>query len=246
MSDISYIRDTSGTTHPIKDPSKLPLEGGALTGRLTAAKGVNALVEGTGVAPSASGGNSFPEKWTYDTGVTPVSGDIFAIKVPIIGSGNGVYVSVDNGSHYYPLALNGTNKFSAQASVGETLLITLESYGSVSSIYPLNGGTSVVTYTGAIWRVLSSNVVDAVTHGKAPVIVTFSAINSLPASYIESTTVKLITSNMICVYSELSNPSVQTSDWTVTTYDGSVTVSGTINGSTSLTLVLMEVSNSLY
>lgn len=38
--------------------------------------------------------------------------------------------------------------------------------------------------------------------------------------------------------SVLGNPSAQTSDWTVTTSAGSLTISGSISGSTTLTLYL--------
>ena len=41
-----------------------------------------------------------------------------------------------------------------------------------------------------------------------------------------------------CLYAILSNPAAQTSDWTVNTSDGSLTLSGSISGSTSATLYL--------
>ena len=62
----------------------------------------------------------------------------------------------------------------------------------------------------------------------------FGSISSLPQTVSNS----LITSNHILLRAELGTPLVQTGDWTVTTANGSVTVSGTISGSTTLKIVL--------
>ena len=47
-----------------------------------------------------------------------------------------------------------------------------------------------------------------------------------------------ITSDHVVVNSVLGTPSAQTGDWTVTTSAGSLTIAGTISGSTTLTLYL--------
>lgn len=49
-----------------------------------------------------------------------------------------------------------------------------------------------------------------------------------------------IDDDMVVVNSVLSNPSAQTGDWTVTTSSGSLTISGSISGSTTATLYLMK------
>lgn len=67
-----------------------------------------------------------------------------------------------------------------------------------------------------------------------PLEITTPSFSSLPYTYSNSN----ITSNMVVIYSTLSNPSAQTSNWTVTTSNGSLKVSGSINGSTTLTLSL--------
>ena len=64
--------------------------------------------------------------------------------------------------------------------------------------------------------------------------VTSSSFSSLPITISDSN----ITSEHVVVNSVLSNPSAQTGDWTVTTSDGSLTISGTMNGSTTVTLYL--------
>lgn len=66
------------------------------------------------------------------------------------------------------------------------------------------------------------------------VAVTINNLSSLPHS-VENAA---ITSNMVVFGQYLSNPRAQTSDWTVTTSTGSVEITGSINGTTSLTLYL--------
>lgn len=51
-----------------------------------------------------------------------------------------------------------------------------------------------------------------------------------------------ITANMECIHCVLSNPSAQTGDWTVTTSAGSAVISGSISGTTDITLYLSEPS----
>lgn len=66
------------------------------------------------------------------------------------------------------------------------------------------------------------------------VVATSSSFSSLPQTLSDSN----ITANHVVVNAVLSDPSAQTGDWTVTTGNGSATVSGSISGSTTLTLYL--------
>lgn len=65
-------------------------------------------------------------------------------------------------------------------------------------------------------------------------VITSSSFSSLPQTINDAS----ITANHVVLNSVLSNPAAQTGDWTVTTSAGSLTVSGTISGSTTLTLYL--------
>ncbi len=67
-------------------------------------------------------------------------------------------------------------------------------------------------------------------------VITIASFSSLPQTVNNS----VITSDMIVCASTLSNPSAQTGNWTVTTADGSLTVSGEISGATALTLCLIH------
>lgn len=77
----------------------------------------------------------------------------------------------------------------------------------------------------------------------------FSSISSLPVTFAWSSTNSAydhlypVTANHIVLQYELSNPSAQTSDWTITTANQSITISGTIHGTTNIRLVLGAPSN---
>jgi len=63
---------------------------------------------------------------------------------------------------------------------------------------------------------------------------TSTSFSSLPQTF----TVTGVDSQYVVVNSVLSNPAAQTGDWTITTSSNSVTVSGSISGTTTLTLYL--------
>lgn len=88
---------------------------------------------------------------------------------------------------------------------------------------------------GAIKGPIASDGSDNFSAG-AVVPISFSSFSSLPQTVNNSK----ITATQVLVHSVLSNPAAQTGDWTVTTAAGSVTISGTINGSTTVTLYLAE------
>ena len=67
-------------------------------------------------------------------------------------------------------------------------------------------------------------------------VVSVPSFSSLPQTISNAS----VTSDMVVVNSVLSNPSAQTGDWTVTTSNGSLTISGSISGSTTATLDLMR------
>jgi hypothetical protein len=67
-------------------------------------------------------------------------------------------------------------------------------------------------------------------------IVSISSVSSLPVTANNSD----IESDMVVINSELSDPSAQISDWTVTTASGSLTVSGSISGTTNIKLYLTK------
>lgn len=63
-----------------------------------------------------------------------------------------------------------------------------------------------------------------------------SSFSSLPKT-VNNENIK---ADMIVIEKYLSNPAAVVSDWTITASNGSITITGTISGSTSLTLYLMK------
>lgn len=83
---------------------------------------------------------------------------------------------------------------------------------------------------------LAETVAETVAETREVLVVTVASFSSLPQTVTDSN----ITEDMVVVNSVLGTPSAQTSDWTVDTTDGSLTISGTISGSTTLTLYLSK------
>jgi hypothetical protein len=69
--------------------------------------------------------------------------------------------------------------------------------------------------------------------------ITQSSVSSLPITISDS---RILAKHKV-VNSVLSNPSAQTGDWTVTTSAGSLTISGSISGTTDITLDLSLKAN---
>ena len=67
-------------------------------------------------------------------------------------------------------------------------------------------------------------------------VIDCGTVSSLPRTVTDAN----IEDDMVVLNSEIGTPSAQTGDWTVTTSAGSLTVSGTISGSTTLKLYLMK------
>lgn len=67
-------------------------------------------------------------------------------------------------------------------------------------------------------------------------VVSVASFSALPQTITNAN----IDDDMVVVNSVLSNPSAQTGDWTVSTSNGSLTISGSISGTTTATLYLMK------
>lgn len=85
-------------------------------------------------------------------------------------------------------------------------------------------------------RVITPAVLNSFVTKESVLVVEVASFSSLPLTITNAD----ITSDMVVVNSVLDTPSAQTSDWTVTTADGSATIAGSISGSTTLTLFLMK------
>jgi len=125
---------------------------------------------------------------------------------------------------------------SRRYEIGEQFILNGILYTATAII--ANGGTITVNTNCVASDSITTQIANTNTAvGKCEVLVVdIASFSSLPQTASDAN----IESDMVCVNSVLSNPSAQTGDWTVTTSAGSVSVSGTISGSTTLTLYLMK------
>ena len=91
---------------------------------------------GTGTAGQAGSAsvNYIPSLWKFNTGKTPADGDTITIKIPVAGVNAGVWVSVDNGSHYYPVATNTKAILTTHYPVDAHITLVYET-GQTTSMY---------------------------------------------------------------------------------------------------------------
>lgn len=100
------------------------------------------------------------------------------------------------------------------------------------------GNLSNLNTTDKSSTVAAINEVNTKVSKTEVLIINVASFSSLPQTVSSAD----IESDMIVVNSVLGTPSAQTADWTITTSNGSLTISGTsaISGSTTLTLYLMK------
>ena len=121
-------------------------------------------------------------------------------------------------------------------SVGEQLIFNDTLYTVTTAIAigdALTVGTNITAsdkITSQI-QTLTNNVAKCET-----LVVSVASFSALPQTITNAN----IEDDMVVVNSVLSNPSAQTGDWTVTTSNGSLTISGSISGTTTATLYLMK------
>lgn len=182
--------------------------------------------------------------WDNDSGSYVDSG-VGAVGTPNVGSVQGKTGSV---------VLYGTD-IALSTSDSTKLTTAIANAGQVETVAGVGvaTGTKNVPLTGADVPVSSSDATKVATKlsgidsdisdletsvSKLPVlVVTFSSFSSLPQTVTNSN----ITTDMVCLKAVLGTPSAQTGDWTVNTDTaGQVTVSGSISGSTTLTLYLAK------
>lgn len=117
----------------------------------------NCIVTGTGTAGQAGSASAayIPSLWTFNLGIVPVAGDMITIKIPIAGNSSGVWVSVDNGTTYYPVATIGKSRLTTHYPVNEIITLAFET-SMVTTIYGTSktgaaAGASAADYTSNRW-----------------------------------------------------------------------------------------------
>jgi len=119
------------------------------------------LYTGTGTAGQAGSSSKayIPSVWTFNIGYTPVAGDMIMIKIPVAGIASGVWISVDNGTTYYPIATVNKTRLTTQYPVDAMLMLMYEpnatttTYGTDTSGAPK--GSSTADLVSNRWTVVN-------------------------------------------------------------------------------------------
>lgn len=139
------------------------------------------------------------------------------------------------------------------SAAGEMGLVPTPGIGDQDKVLKGNGSWSDLsdkqsTYSGdsSQWDTTpTANSTKPVTSGGVQsalekcecLILSANGISALPYTFSNNA----IETDMVCINSVLSNPSAQLSDWTVNTDTaGQATISGTISGSTNITIYMMK------
>jgi hypothetical protein len=140
------------SSHFIANPSS-----GLLAVTQGKAKVNKSMLTGTGTAAEDKGSGVspryFPAKWTFNTGLTVADGDMFTIKLPVAGHSYGEYISIDNGTNYYPVGYNTNSLLTTHFPVGAIITVVFKSDGQINSIYPVAGGDAKVNVDGGAFYV---------------------------------------------------------------------------------------------
>ena len=154
----------------------------------------------------------------FDESMFTISGDVQAV-VPVVGMGSGLNPGTA-----------GTRYVTNHAYV----------YGPSLPV-DMPPDDALVTYGRA--RTEHKNAMDAAAQASV-VKVTFHSVSSLPQTQTVpagmAAYTHVIDDTYICIGSVFSNPAAITGDLTVTTSERSVTVSGTISGTTDIELYLVS------
>lgn len=146
------LNDTNGLQI---DTSYLKLSGGTMSGIITTQYPINqALVNGTAINGVNGTTVSFPARWSFNSHITPQDGDIITIQTPGPGHDNGIFLSLDNGTNYYPITLTNGNRMIDEYPEGSYITIIYDSANTATSLYPVAGGNTRTSATGT-WRVIN-------------------------------------------------------------------------------------------
>ena len=109
---------------------------------------------GTAGATSDTTPKFTPALWTFNSGVTVANGEVYLIKIPVAGGSYGVWLSLNNGTNYYPVAVSsGKVRFQTHYAKDTVIAVTYESAG-VCTCYAKAGADATADVTG-IFRVLN-------------------------------------------------------------------------------------------
>ena len=175
-------------------------------------------VSANGTSVATSGVANIPAASTSAYGVTKLSDSTSTTSSVLAATPTAVKAAYDLANGKYSKPSGGIPKTDLASAVQTSL-------GKADTAYQKPSG-----------GIPGTDLAD--TYAKTPVRITIASVSSLPSTVTGKTE---ITADMVVQECVLSNPLAQISDWTVTTTAGGLTVSGSISGTTDITLILSEV-----
>ena len=162
-----------------------------------------------------------------NSGVITITGLGIGTSASTAAAGNHTHtlgIATDSGTNELTMAANTKYKITAG---GDSFIFTTpkDNGTSYSSRPEAEGGTSTSLCTNGEKYKWNHPICK---YGPS------AAFSSLPVTFENDA----ITADMVVLNSVLSNPTAQINNWTVTTAAGSLTISGSIRGSTTITLYL--------
>jgi len=130
---------------------------GVLSSRKVTTKAITAMT-GTGTEGQDKGSGAtnryVPSLWTFNSSIAVANGEVYFIKIPVAGGTYGVWLSLNNGTNYYPVAVsNAKGRFTTQYAKDTVIAITYESAG-ICNCYAQGGADALAEVTGC-FRVLN-------------------------------------------------------------------------------------------
>lgn len=158
-SKIFLVGATSQAANPqTYSDNEVFAQNGVLSSKKLSPKCITALT-GTGTAGQDKGSGStnryVPTLWTFNQSITVADGEVYFIKIPVAGGTYGVWLSLDNGTNYYPVAIsNSSGRFQTNSPINSVIAVSYESAG-VCNCYAMAGADSRTDVTGC-FRVVDS------------------------------------------------------------------------------------------
>lgn len=116
---------------------------------ITGGTGTVGADKGSGVSP-----RYIPSTWSFNTDVQLIHGSIICIQIPVAGISYGVFLSMDNGVTYKPVAYGNGSRLTTHFGVGVNIILYYDAEGA-ATIYALGGADATSSITGGVWRTLT-------------------------------------------------------------------------------------------
>lgn len=129
-----------------------------LYGKLTTTRITQPAISGTGTTASDAGASNAdtryrPAIWTFNAGITPTDGDVVNIKQPCAGHDYGTWLTLDNGTTYYPVVYGSSSRVTTHFVNGQAIKLYFDPVGT-ASVFARGGSAARSTVTG-VWRIMT-------------------------------------------------------------------------------------------